>query len=111
MPCSCIAATYESETVAAMPSKPGNPMWPAGSWIVLPLRSVSALDPDADEVGERLAGVRLDFRSLGRVGTEDGRNVGRDVLEHCVRGCHLADVAASPGVRHPRRRGVVAVRG
>src|SRR6266702_2608542 len=31
MPCSCIAATYESETVAAIPSKPGNPMWPAGS--------------------------------------------------------------------------------
>src|SRR6266568_5123128 len=27
MPCSCIAATYESETVAAMPSKPAN-AWP-----------------------------------------------------------------------------------
>src|SRR5207245_623675 len=40
IPCSCICATYERETVAAMPSKPGKPIWPWRSWMTFPLRSV-----------------------------------------------------------------------
>ena len=40
-PCSCIAATYDSETAADIPSKPGKPGWPNGSAIGWPSRSVS----------------------------------------------------------------------
>ena len=67
------------------------------------------MDADADEVRERLAGIRRDLGSLGRTGTEDGWDVDRRVLEDRVRGRDGAEVTAASGVGNPRCRRDLAV--
>ena len=70
-----------------------------------------AVHPDTHEVGERLARVGCHLVRLWRAGAEDGGDVGRNVLEHCVGRGHLADIAARSGVRNPWRGSVVPARG
>src|SRR5690349_24119677 len=67
------------------------------------------MDADANEVGERLAGVGGNFLCLWRVRSKYGRDVNGSVLEHGVRGADCAEVTTRAGVRNPRRWGDLAV--
>ncbi|TMB54935.1 MAG: hypothetical protein E6J47_07385 [Chloroflexi bacterium] len=60
----------------------------------------------ADEIGERLAGIRDHLGGLRRVRPEDGRDVDGGVLEHDITGRERPNAASRPGVGHPRRRRV-----
>ena len=76
-------------------------------------RPVRAVHGQAHEVGlglVRQLGV-LGLLGLGRVGPVDQRDVRQGVLQLGVGRRHRAEVAARPGVGHPRRRGVLALRG
>src|SRR5437763_10884773 len=59
------------------------------------------MDTHADEVSERLAGIRRHLGRLRRAGAKDGGNVDRSILQDGVRRSHRTDIAAGTRVRHP----------
>ena len=66
---------------------------------------------DADEVGERLSGIRGDLLCLRGAGAEHRRDVGLNILKDRVGGGDGSEIAAGPRERHPGGRGVLAIGG
>src|ERR1051326_8295034 len=61
------------------------------------------MDPNTDEVCERLRRIGLHLSSLGRICAKYCWDISSGVLENHVRSRNSTKVAAGTGVRHPGR--------
>src|SRR5579884_753546 len=70
-----------------------------------------AVNANAHKIGSRLIGIVLYLLSLGRIGSEDGRNIGADILEDGVGSGNRANVTTGARVGNPGRGRVFPIGG